>query len=385
MTDNPKHHRADADGEVERWVATALAKSHELIPLTEAEVAEAEAMGVPLEGELPEGVKRYSPRARDKVVRLTPERMVARSRAWVGHAVAGLLGAAAMAALWVWHQPEGTPPLRLAREPLGPTEAGPVLPAAGRQVTIGPLPACGESCCAGTDCAAAKTGLKTCASRRRCIRCDEGAEDARYRIRIGRLAPSDEMRQLLDKSPDRSFELCVRVATSKLVCTPAHANTVEDESWASLPLVASRGDLLAGLTVQVRSVGEAEVVAEWAMPIECNPLVLCNGIAVRPKLSDGNAAGSLSLFLDDAYFVELGRSASASELLNAIRQLPLSGVSPQVYETDAPGKEHYAIGLGPFDKHAAEILRWSALEHGTNAKLVLGFDYRGASTRPPQP
>lgn len=386
MTDSPKYDH-DAERRTEQWVAETLVKHQELIPLSSAEVAEAEARGVAFEGELPDSLKRYSPGAGDvpkNVVSLASHR--ASQRAWVGQGLAAILGAAAaVAVLWSWQRYQAETKTVVGREPHSPLQSNPVLPAGGQRTPVTTSPLCSEACCAGSDCAAAKSPLKECASQRRCIHCDVGAADSRMRIRIGRLAPSETTQFLLDKSPGRALELCVRVASSELLCTPAQANTPQDEAWAALPLVASPADLLGGLTVQVRWVGESDAMAMWSKPIETNPTVLCNGIAIKPKLPDGELVGSLSIFLDDPYYVELGRAPRTQSLLDATSGLKFAGGSPFLYETTAAANERFAMSLGPFDRATADSVRWAVLHQGGDAKIVLGFDYRGTAARPPQP
>lgn len=387
MTDSRQYDGDDNERKAERWVTDALVKHQELIPLTEAEVAEAEARGIAFVGELPDGLKTFTPRPEggfENVVALAPRRKV--RQAWIGYGLAAGLGAAAAAPLTWFVQRDASLVRTVAgREPLSPMQANPVLPAGSLHATIGPLTNCADSCCAGPDCAAAKATLQECPSQRRCIRCDEGAADSRFRIRIGRLAPSETTLFLLDKSPGRALEICVRVGSSNLVCTPAQANTAEDEAWASLPLVATPADLLAGLTVQLRWVGEVDAVAQWTKPVDSSPTVLCGGISAKPRLPDGEALGSLSVFLDDPFYVELGRAASTQALLNVTSHLKFDGLWPLLYQTAGSGSERFAVSLGPFDKRTAEALRWATLHQGSDAKIVLGFDYRGTAARPSQP
>lgn len=386
MTDSPKCDH-DAERRTEQCLVDALVKHQALIPLTSVEVAEAEAKGVAFEGELPDSLKRFLPSTGDvskNVVALSSRRES--RRAWIGHGLAAILGAAAAAALmWSWQKYEAQTKMVVGRDPLSSVQSNPALPAAGLQTPIAGALACSEACCAGSNCATAKASLRECASQRLCIHCNAGASDSRLRIRIGRLAPSETTQFLLDKSPGRALELCVRVASSELLCTPAQANAPHDEAWAALPLVASPADLLGGLTVQVRWVGETDAMAIWSKPVETNPAVLCNGIAIKPKLPDGELIGSLSVFLDDSYYVELGRAPRTQALLDATRQLKLAGAEPLLYETIAGGDDRFAMSLGPFNKATADSVRWAVLHQGGDAKIVLGFDYRGTAARPSQP
>jgi hypothetical protein len=200
-------------------------------------------------------------------------------------------------------------------------------------------------------------------------------------LRIGRLAPSATGKFLLDKSPGKALETCVRVASSPLSCVSAYAGSDDEEAWVSLPLTATSADLLAGITVQLRFVGDEDPMAEWRYPVESSVAVLCNGLAVKLKLPDGEIVGSLSMFLDDAYYVELGRGKLPSELTRRLSTLQFKGASPNLFETDAVESNRYALSIGPVDKATAEAAKWSVLRQGGDAKIVLGFDYRGRAPR----
>jgi len=175
----------------------------------------------------------------------------------------------------------------------------------------------------------------------------------------------------------------VRIAGSPLHCTKAFATAENEEAWSLLPMTATANDLLAGVTVQLRWIGEGESMAEWSFPIQSNPTVLCNGISVKAKLPDGEPVGSLSMFLDDAYYVELGRSNSMRELGQRVLVHKFVGMGPQIYETESSGQGRFAVTVGPMSQTLAEATRWAVLARGADAKLVFGFDYRGNALRVP--
>ena len=380
------------DEPLEDWVIDALVERQVLVPISESEVARAERDGLAFEGLLPDSLRGFAPRASlaqaplATVVALHERRTLTRKQAWLGHGLSAVAGAAAAAAaLLVWKGHYHDKSLHLAQDHNAIATFATV-PAGGSVPTaIGPFAVCGTPCCAGTDCSEAKAALRQCASLRRCVSCASIASDERYRLRIGRMAPTSTGQFLLDKTPGKSLELCVRVASSPLACSKAFAGGDGEEAWVPLPLTATSADLLAGLTVQLRWVGEDDAMASWSYPIENNATVLCNGIAVKVKLPDGEVVGSLSMFLDDAYYVELGRGKSLIELGQRVAKLRFEDIRPQIYETAGSVNERFAVTIGPMGKAAAEAARYAAFVQGFEARVVNGFDYRGNALGVPKP
>ena len=383
MTDSSKRDNPPSDQALENCVAQALSESSELIPTSESEVARAEANGVAFDDELPAGLAGYSPGAPvqvgvRKVVSLqAAPQLMSQRRVWVGHALSALLGAAASVALTWWLSGKPPAPVVFGPEPATSTHRGEPHPAGATPVSLS-ASECDADCCAGADCPKASRELRDCSSQRRCIRCSESdhSED-RFRIRIGRLAPTDAGRELLASANGRALETCVRVAGSEYACTSAQDQADEQEVWASLPLVASTTDLLAQLTVELRWAGAAEALAAWSYPIQSNATVLCSGLAIKPKRTDGTVLGTLSAFLDDTYFVELERSSQAAKLLTVSQQFRAQGPALKIFETKAQADSHFALSVGPLSKKSAEKIRWSVLQAGGHPRVVIGADYVG--------
>jgi hypothetical protein len=176
------------------------------------------------------------------------------------------------------------------------------------------------------------------------------------------------------------LEACFRVnavSSGNFSCIPAQARGDSDEAWAHLPIVASGADLLSGLVVQLRWRGEATAIGEWTSPIQSNTAVLCSGLSIKPKQPDGELLGTLSVFLDDTYYVEIGRGRETAGLMKLIHGYQFEGVVAKLFETEGGGDYRFVATLGPMSKVAAEQGRWQLLQHGAEAKVVVGLDYRG--------
>jgi len=378
-----EHGKSSAnESELERLVADALAESDELFPSTEAEVERAEARGVEHEGPLPEALQRFSRRAEEPApesraeVRSLDEARRARTGRSVGtHLIAVALGAAAASLLFWSRTPSPTPGAGTPSvEPPKPLlDAG----APDARLTLAPLPSCGSDCCAGAECAAAKDDLSQCSSGRRCVPCSaKSLGDVRFRLRLGAFAPLDAGRKLLSGT-QAGFTLCARVGSSPLACTEAHEAGDETDAWSELPLAVSVQDLLAGLTVEVRLSGTQQVVAQWSSPVQVNAHTLCKGLFVKPKTPKDEALGTVSLFLDDTSWVELARGATVDELRAERARFELGSLPAKVFETERAGAERFALVLGPFERAAADAVRWDVVQKGGDARVVAGRDYRG--------
>jgi hypothetical protein len=105
--------------------------------------------------------------------------------------------------------------------------------------------------------------------------------------------------------------------------------------------------------------------------------VLCNGLSIKVKQPDGEVLGMLSAFLDDTYFVELGRGSEPAKLAELARSYRFEGVVPKIFETSAKGDVHFALVLGPMGKSAAERARWAVLQRKGQAKIAIGADHMG--------
>ncbi|MCA9598427.1 MAG: hypothetical protein KC776_34175 [Myxococcales bacterium] len=358
------------DEELEELVADALAREGELIPTTESEVLWAEDAGVEHDGPLPEALAEYRPE-RDNVV------PIGRGRRMATHALAAVLGAAAAAALLLWRQ--GQVPTTTLPAGESATAKPDAAPPPEPEVTVALSESCPTACCAGARCALAKPELSQCSSGRSCVACAaQELQKTRYRVRLSGLALSGEGQALRDGLHVSKLELCVRAGSSALTCAPAHAAADGEQQWTVLPLVISAQDAVAGFELQVRPAGVEKPLARWQSPVLINATLLCNGLSPRPKTDKGDVFGSVSVFLDDTHYVEVARAAGVESLLKDAERIHLTGAVLDVYETEKPGAEHFALVVGPMAETQAEKLRWSLLDAGVEARVVLGGDHVGA-------
>lgn len=362
------------NADLEALVGDAFAASGELLPTTEGEVRRAEAE-IDQQPELPLELSEWRPRdeAPRPPVSLAEARR-ARAGRWLSHGLAAAVGAAAATAIFALqpdrHEgaapPASSEPLRADAQPL-PTVAPPI--------RLPPPARCGE-CCAGKACDAAKDELRECSSGRLCVTCKaQTLWESRYRVRLGRLAPTDQGRKLIDRGGADGVEMCVRTGSSQLACTPPNAGTAAEDQWARLPLVTSAQDLVAGVELILRQRGTSQVLGEWKSPVPLTSTLLCKGLFVKPKSKSDDVLGVVSIFFDDTHFVELGRAGTAPPLLALERRIEGRDWTAKLFETSASGDRRFALGIGPLDKGSAEKLRWALLEAGVEARTTLGDDY----------
>lgn len=298
---------------------------------------------------------------------------------WISHGVAIVIGAAAAAMLFASRR-ETTLPTSAATD-TAPAMSETAKPAEPPPILLEDAGVCAADCCGGGECASAPFDMKQCPSGRTCISCSrDELVDSQYRFKVGGLAPSDRGKKALDAG---SLEVCVRVASSELVCAPTHASDAAASRWIELPLVATSGDNLSGVTVQIRFKGAKQPLAEWSQIIPVNASVLCKGVMIEPKMKDGEPIGAMSMFLIDSHYVELGRASDVATL-RELRRRFRTPLELSVFETKQPGERHFALVAGPFAKPRAERLRWAVLDAGAHAQSVVGTDYVG-SPRPAGP
>jgi hypothetical protein len=408
MTRRDDEHHAD-ERRLARLVSDAL--GDELAPTTVAEVERAEAEGLEHEGPLPEALRELRPRGaaspsppRARVdgpppppVR-SPDADGARSVASLeslrarrggarlaSHAVAAITGAVAAAAALALLAPssrrggghEGAPGP-------DPTPRAPDAAALAPLVTV-PGASCTDACCAGAACPSAGE-LSACSSGRTCVACSlTTLAESRYRLRLGAFTPTSLGRDALEHAPG-GLELCARVGASELACAPAATADAPGERWTILPLVPSADELAAGFELRVRPRGLAATIASVEARIQVNPALLCKGTLLRPLPTLGRDAGAappdplgtISLFLDDTYWVEVARADAVPTLRAARERFAVAPGALRVIETDRPAHERFTLALGPYDRAHAERVRWSLLEQGESARVDLGGDHVGA-------
>ncbi len=364
------------NGELEALMRDAIG---DLVPQSEAAVLRAEAEGV-ADVTLPSSLATYrgvaeAPALRERVVSLDEARArraapPRRVHPIASHFGVGLVGAAAAAAVLLAVRSTGN--VGIGGDPPG-TATSSAAPAAA-PIAFGDADSvCPSSCCAGSACAKASGDMASCASGRSCISCSAADLAAGvYRFRVGGFAPTEKFKKNLSAGP---LEVCLRVAGSEMVCGPSHTGG-DPAKWPSLPLPVTGGDTLGGVTVSIRFAGAKESLAEWSEPLSFNAGGLCKGYLIQPMFRTGEPLGTLSAFLVDSHFVELGRGPSVAAL-KAERARYKTPLGFSVFDTKAPGDRRFALVLGPFGKAHAERVRWAALEAGASAAPSLGDDFVG--------
>lgn len=379
MTDRDKR-----DDESEALLSRGFAERGELLPTTEAEVERAETeLGDDVEiGALPDqlaGDWRDAPRATARISPAASRGMSVAHRPWLAYAGAGAIGAlaASLAFLWLGRTPSRHDPLISGAS--NEFRRPPTAPAVSSKVHVAAPPRCGNDCCAGSDCPSARDDLKACSSGRRCIACPGDAHvDGGYRLRVGNLALTDDGKRLRDENTwTDSLELCVRAGSSAVACAPTQPQGTTVAPWTILPDVVSPQNLLAGFELTVREHGKTDVIATWSTPVVVNADVLCRGIAAKPRLPSGATFAVVSVFLEDAYYVELARSSAVTPLTALRSHLDVTDLTPSLYETTAAADRRFALVLGPMSQSRAEDIRWQVLGAGRDAKVSLGGDFTG--------
>jgi hypothetical protein len=396
MTDHRDDHADGADGadaELLHQLSAALTEAGELVPTDEAEVMRAEEDGAE-QVELPAELATFRPRAEDdreeeparSEHRQAPADLAAyrakRQRSVLSHLSAVALGAAAAAALVLLWKGQDPP-----EAPLGGDPAGVVPSASGSGAPdLGPLTlsASCEGCCGGSACSKPRSGLESCPSGRACLSCDSAAlADSLYRLRIGAVHLAEHGIETLKLYPTGQAEVCLRAGLSDEVCVDSSLVKERDGGrWNTLPVVVSGDDLAAKLSIRVRWKGvqreSLATAARWTAPVALTPHSLCNGYVVELIAEKEDRFGSMSLFIDDAHYVELMRAGESAPLRDYRKRLQLEGVRVQLQQVQGQG---FVLAAGPFDRRTAEQLRWQLIEQKQPAKVTVGTDFIG----PPLP
>lgn len=359
--------------EVEQIVQRAAGR---FLPTTEAEVQRAEDEGVEFEGELPAGLAEFTPQRPKNVVSLADRRAAPKADAragvapWMTHAAVGALCAAAAAAVVFFVRRPGPDIPGAGRDPFVPGGAvsGSARPAPGPTpaiIRVDAGPACGAS-------------LSECPSGRTCAP-GSMAEivEGRYRLRVGDFAPTELGKTALERGP---IDICARVGASEVACRPARVG--ETNSLIVLPITFTGNEGLAGVTVDVRYRGAAVPLGAWSGPLGLSTKGLCNGQLVEPAQAGGDKLGTVSLFADDATYVEVGRAATTQEV-DALRARFDTPLELRLFETQTPGPGKFALAFGPLGTAEAERIRWAVNDGGGQAVVSLGADFVG-NARPPK-
>lgn len=394
MSEDPTHEDErddEVDDALDAAVADAFARRGELVPITVDEVRAAEDQGAEFEGELPASLARFaSPSkglasSRDDAGPARSERVASldearRARAaqrtastWTHIATFGLGVAVAAGAMLMMRTPERPSP---SKEPGAgaPSSSSTAQAATSAKIEIGPVSRCASDCCAGASCGAAQGELRSCASGRACVACgDATAQGDAFRVRVGLFSPTPRF-------GDREVEKltwCARVASTDWSCLPFRGEPGASPTSRSFAKLASGADLAAGLEIELRAEGEKKPLGHWRDSVRVGATALCRGVGALVVDDEDQHLGSLALQLDETHYVELARSDDPLGLAARRDAFATSDASLSLFETSASGKDHFALGLGPFDKATAERVRWTLLEHGQSVRVVLGDDYVG--------
>lgn len=370
------------DDRVLEALSRALTDDGELLPTEESEVARAEAeLDAGPEVELPAHLAALT--RSDEPEAEAPADLAAYRRErerglspWITHGVTAVLGAAAATALLLLQTPEPTPGAGPTAEPIPTTTA--TAPAAPLKLS---LATCGD-CCGGEACSANQDDeLARCASGRACVPCDV-SKPSLYRLRVSTIAPSEAGEQVLRDYPQGKPELCVRAGVTEETCIPTRLEARDHDTWQQLPIAVSREQLGAKLSLRVRWKGVSEpkaTAARWSQVLGVTPRALCRGYPIRLTTADEKAFGQLSLFIDDAHFVELARASTPAELREHAARFTLEGLTLAVQETERADHGRFVLTSGPYDKPTAEKLRWQLLEQKQPGTVSIGLDYVGAA------
>lgn len=124
---------------------------------------------------------------------------------------------------------------------------------------------------------------------------------------------------------------------------------------------------------------------KWTRKVSLTPDTRCRGLAVSLQGEKSGEAARLSVFVDDAQFVELRRAASVEELVQMRRRLRDPHQVARIFETRAQAEQHFVLAVGPLDGAAVQRVRWAALQAGLTVQVTLGDDYRGDPMKPGRP
>ncbi|MFS8071052.1 MAG: hypothetical protein ACMG6S_32185, partial [Byssovorax sp.] len=294
---------------------------------------------------------------------------------WWTHAGTFALGAAVAAGTLLYLR---APRFETARqEPTGgPAGAVSAASEPARRVVIPAVQPCRDACCAGSSCAAAQGELRACASGRTCVGCGDAPEAGSvYRLRMGSVSPTP----LLHDTELEEVDLCVRVGGSPWLCEAAYADPTTRPQGRTLLTLVSAADVALGIELELRPRDSKQVMGRWRDGVRLGPTALCRGVGALLANEKQEHLGSVSLFLDDAHYVELARAADLESLRKRRAELEFNDVTPQLIETTRTGAERYALTVGPLSRPSAERLRWELLERSRSARVLLGEDYTGAS------
>jgi len=364
-----------SNSELDALVARSLVERGELIPTTVEEVLETRA---DYDGELPRALERYEPKPEP------PEAQPVKAASRNGDALRVLsyigVGAAMAAAIAAFFVSRGDQ--QIQGEHLGTTRAGPAgtMPVASQSPVVIRKGSCEASCCGGGECASAETAYTSCPTERTCIPCaglDQA--DRLYRVRLGNVASaSGQTAAALGQ-----LDLCVSVGStpgSPWVCEPAYLPAATRPRGRFLAKASSVDELVGGVSMELRPKGQNKVLAAWRSGIKVGVGSLCKGVSVNLQNEQHEQVGTLSMFLERTYYVELARRPDRAALDEVATAFAFDGRTPRfmTVSSDVRGGGH-VLALGPFDKPEAEALlrelRGEPTALGAGFRIDNGDDY----------
>lgn len=330
--------------DLDALVARSLVKRGELIPTTTEEVLDTSSE---YEGALPPSLERYQP----KLDQTAPRRPAPPSALPYLAAVAAVAAAAA-----IFLVTRGDPEIH--GEHIGTQSGGPAasIPSAPAPLAI-PQASCEESCCGGARCKAAEAAYASCPTERTCIPCegvDEG--DVQYRVRLGNVASSSGQ----PAAAMAELDLCVSIGPtpgSPWVCEPAYQPASTRPRGRFLAKASTVDELVGGVSMELRPKGKTQVLAAWRSGIKVGVGSLCKGLSVSLQSDKHEQLGTLSMFLERTYYVELARRDDRAALDTVASSFGFGERTPRFLSAagDVGGGRH-VLALGPFDKPEAEAL-----------------------------
>ncbi|MFO0551945.1 MAG: hypothetical protein U0271_26405 [Polyangiaceae bacterium] len=349
MTDDRS--REPSDHDLDEDLVRAFITRGELLPTTTESVLE--ASGSTKDVELPKGLEElYSTPEEVAPAPATRRRDERGARVRVLPYVAAFAAIAAAAALF-FMRPTGP---NIHDDPRkgapGAVESGAPPVESAVLVPIAP-PTCDAECCAGAACKTAEPLLASCPTERTCIPCSGNDEaDARYRLRLGNYQPKSggagpEALAMLD--------LCVSVASGAWSCEPAFLPASARPRGRFLPSASRAAELGAGVAIELRIRGKTSSYAAWRSSIKVGASSLCRGVSVVLENDQHEQLGSLSMFLERTFFVELGRRESRAALDELASAFSFGAATPAFLTApgDPRGRGH-VLALGPYDRPEAE-------------------------------
>jgi hypothetical protein len=143
-----------------------------------------------------------------------------------------------------------------------------------------------------------------------------------------------------------------------------------------LTTISRAEDLISSVEIELRLRGASKAYGAWRSGIKLGPNVMCKGLGVVLEDDSGRDLGGLSVFLEDVFYVELARAASAEELLQKKRSIQFADLEATVIATTANDEQRYVLALGPFDRELAERVQLEMAANSLGASVTLGADYR---------